>query len=209
MIEGGFFSSKFVTYEVYTEMTCWSTRRRYSDFEWLRNILLKNFPGHLVPTLPSKKVGSRRFDDDFVYKRMIFLTKFLNVLCESEHFKSSDALIAFLQCADRVTFENKMKDFNTLSGPQYVEDIRTFEGKVSVVDDEENEKYYQNINGYFNIQIQLYDRINYSFKNYMRNITNACTNLEELSKDFKTLELLNNRVLMVIFIFLFAERRYF
>jgi hypothetical protein len=197
MIEGGFFSSSYITYEVYTEITNWTTRRRYSDFEWLRTVLAKSFPGLVIPPLPYKKIGSRRFEEDFIQKRLLFLTKFLNVICESEYFKTSEALIAFLSFPDRVIFENKMKELSNIQPPQYVEDFKTFESKVHIVDDEENEKYYQNINNYFNIQIQLYDRINYSLKNFTKNLTNACINLEEISKDFNTLQVLNTRVLMV------------
>lgn len=200
MIDGGFFSTNYITYEIYTEITNWTTRRRYSDFEWLRTVLTKTFPGLLIPPLPYKKLGSRRFEDDFVNKRMIFLTKFLNVICQSENFKTTEALIAFLSYTDRVIFENKMKELSNIQQPQYVEDFKTFDAKLQIVDDQDNEKYYQNINNYFNIQTQLYDRINYSLKNFTKNITNACVNLEEISKDFKTLEVLNTRVLMVIFL---------
>ena len=184
----------------------WSTRRRYSDFEWLRIVLIKTFPGLLIPPLPPKKIGSRRFDNDFVEKRMNFLTKFLNVICESESLRTSEALICFLSCADRIIFENKIKELNTIHPPLYVEDFKTLDGKLKIVDDEENEKYYQNIGNYFNIQVQLYDRISYSLKNFSKNITKACVNLEEISKDFKTLEQLNSRVSMVIiFIYLLKE----
>lgn len=32
----------------------WEVRRRHSEFEWLRNILLKLFPYLLLPALPRK-----------------------------------------------------------------------------------------------------------------------------------------------------------
>jgi len=182
-------------------------KRRYSDFEWLRNMLAKYFPGHMIPPLPSKKVGSRRFEMDFIEKRMNFLQKFLNVICESEFFKSSEALISFLSIADRTIFDHKIKELNSYQASEYVEDMKTFNGKLTIVDDEENEKYFNNTSTFFMLQTQLLERIQISMKNYILNTTNACINLEDAEKDFQTLSKLNSKVLMVNFIFLYFERR--
>ena len=38
VIEGGFFSSSYVTYSINTIPFNFNVRKRYSDFEWLRNI---------------------------------------------------------------------------------------------------------------------------------------------------------------------------
>ena len=48
-------SQTYVTYEVFTEPSCWSVRRRYSDFLILRQILCKYYPRLLIPPLPEKK----------------------------------------------------------------------------------------------------------------------------------------------------------
>ena len=72
-IETGFLSSNYVNYEVETAVMEWLVRRRYSDFEWLRTVLIKFNPGRVVPPLPNKKIGSRRFEVDFIEKRMMFL----------------------------------------------------------------------------------------------------------------------------------------
>lgn len=180
-----------------TSCVNWIVRRRYSDFYWLRNILVKTFPGHVVPPLPSKKTGSRRFENDFVLKRMNLLQNFMAILCDSEYFKSSEALIAFLYQKDRTVFENKMKEYNSMQVSQYVEDFKTFSGKVNIVIDENNEKYFNNTSKYFSIQDTLLQKINNSMKNYYLNMTNAYINLEDAEKDFEALSRLNKRVLMV------------
>lgn len=197
-VDGGFLGSNYILYEVRTDKMDWSVRRRYSHFEQLRNILVKSFPGHLVPPLPSKKVGSRRFEDSFVGKRMKFLEKFLVSVCENEIYKTSEALIAFLSFNDRQMFENKMKELNNILPPLYIEDIKTFEGKVKVIDQDDNEKYFSNISRYFVLQNQVLDRLNGNLKNYHMNIKSACGNLVEIQKDFDTLVTLNSRVMMVI-----------
>ena len=75
-------------------------------------------------------------------------------------------------------------------------DIKTLSGKIMVIDDENNEKYYTNISNYFKLQIQIFNRLNYNLKSYYRNINAACKNLEEVQKDFDTLEKLNSKVQM-------------
>ncbi|CAK0849114.1 unnamed protein product [Prorocentrum cordatum] len=50
------------------EEAAFSSRRRYSDFEWLRKALVANFPGVRVPPLPRKQRAGR-FEDAFVEAR--------------------------------------------------------------------------------------------------------------------------------------------
>ena len=66
-------TTQFTIYEVCTESMKWLVHRRYSDFDWLRNILCKFFPRIVIPPLPPKKIGTRRFEQDFIEKRMQFL----------------------------------------------------------------------------------------------------------------------------------------
>jgi tRNA G10 N-methylase Trm11 len=126
----------------------------------------------------------------------MFLQKFINAVMLNENFKTSEALVAFLSMIDRGQFESKMRELTSYQPSPYAEDLKTLTGKLTVVDDEENEKYYTNINNYFKLQGQLLDRLNYNLKNFYLNINAACTNLEEVQKDFETLALLNTRVLM-------------
>ena len=64
--DSNFLQSTYITYEVLTESQQWLVRRRFSDFEWLRSILVKCFPHFFVPPLPGKKIGNRRFEQDFI-----------------------------------------------------------------------------------------------------------------------------------------------
>ena len=75
-----------------------------------------------VPPLPQKRIGSRRFENDFVAKRMKYLNKFLNDLVQSEIFKASEVLISFLSVGDREQFEYKKKSFDSIKSPEYIED---------------------------------------------------------------------------------------
>lgn len=196
-VETGFFSSNYITYEVVTTDVDWAVRRRYSDFVWLRATLCKFYPRMFVPPLPSKKIGSRRFEVDFVEKRMKFLTKFMLNLLENETFKASEPLVAFLSMGDRNQFEAKMKELTSFTPSMYIEDIKNITGKLYISSEiEGNEKYYTNINNFFKLQYQLFSRLNYNMKNFYLNINAAVTHLDDVQKDFEMLHLLNSKVQM-------------
>ena len=110
--------------------------------------------------------------------------------------KSSEALYAFLSFGDRVQFERKIKELNSIVPSQYCEDLKTLSGKLTVLYDDFNENYYINLNNYFKLQYQVYTRLNYNFRSFYKNMTVACMNLEEVHKDFETLKILNSRVMM-------------
>ena len=194
--EKGLLTSQYTLYEVSTESMRWLVHRRYSDFDWLRNILTKFFPRILIPPIPGKKVGNRRFEQDFIEKRMKFLQIFIDKIMQNETLKASEALYAFLSFGDRVQFERKIKELNSIVPSQYCEDLKTLSGKLTVLYDDYNENYYVNLNNYFKLQYQVYTRLNYNMRSFYKNITVACMNLEEVQKDFETLQILNSKVMM-------------
>ena len=193
VISASYFQVSYTQYEIYTNITNWLVYRRYSDFEWLRYNLRKLYPKIFCPPIPNKKIGSRRFESDFVEKRMKFLNKFINSVCENEIFKTSEPLISFLSLQDRTQFEAKMKEINSFSPSNFIEDIKNFEGVVKLIEDNNNQ-YYKNISSYFQLQNQVLDRLNYNLKNYYYNISAACMNLDEVYNDFNNLFNLNKRI---------------
>ena len=192
--EKSLLTSQFTIYEVCTESMHWLVHRRYSDFDWLRTILCKFFPRIVIPPIPGKKVGNRRFEEDFIEKRMKFLQLFMDGIMKNEELKSSEALYAFLSFSDRVQFERKIKELNSIVPSQYCEDLKTISGKLTILYDDYNENYYTNLNNYYKLQYQVLTRLNYNMKNFYRNMTMACMNLEEVYKDFETLNILNKKV---------------
>jgi hypothetical protein len=201
-VEMGFFSSNYIVYEIQTNIVSdkinWLVNRRYSDFINLRTVLQNQFPNNLIPPLPGKKMGGRRFELDFVSKRMHFLNEFLNNVVMIEEFKASDILIAFLSMADRTQFEYKMKEANNPPPPPlYIEDIKTLSGKVKIfIDNNLDEQYFGNVQNYFKLQNQLLEKLNEDLKFFYKMMNAAVTNLENVQKDFEFLHLLNSQVHM-------------
>jgi hypothetical protein len=151
----------------------------------------------MIPPLPGKKIGGRRFEIDFVSKRMDKLNLFLNKVLENETLKTSEALCVFLSMMDKTRFEEKKKEINSYIFPPELEGIKTIEGKIIIsLDDQANEKYLNNINNYFNLQTQIYDKLNEDLSSFYKSIISAVENLAGVQKDFELLHLLNARVSM-------------
>ena len=195
-MDGGVFGKNYVVYEVQTDPFGWVVLRRFSDFDTLRKLIGKHFPSFYVPPLPNKKMGNRRFEPDFLQKRMKFLNLFINNLVQSESFKSSEILMAFLSYQDRGKFDSKFKEYTTQQPSAYVEEYKTLDGKVTISHDEGNEKYFTNINKYFRLQGQILDRLNFSLKMFYNNMNQVIDSLKDVQKNFEILHVLNTRVLM-------------
>ena len=193
---GGVFSKSYILYDVTTNPLNWTVQRRFSDFDALRLILVKYYPSYHVPPLPSKKIGNRNFDLDFIQKRMKFLNLFINNVVKREEFKASEILVAFLSYTDRGKFEAKFKEYQTQVPSSYVEDYKNLEGKVTISHDEGNEKYFTNISKYFRLQQQIFQRLNQGLKGFYNALNTACESLTEVHKYFEIMHVLNTRVLM-------------
>ena len=176
-MDGGIFGKNYVIYEVQTEPLGWVVLRRFSDFDLLRILLAKYFPSHNIPPLPNKKMTNRRFDLDFIMKRMKFLNLFINNVVQREEFKASEILVAFLSYTDRGKFESKFKEYQTQIPSSYVEDYKTLDGKVIISHDERNEKYFTNISKYFRLQAQIFQKLNFSLKNFYKSMNAVCDHL--------------------------------
>ena len=194
--EGGVFGKNYVLYEVQTEPFGWIVERRYSDFDLLRKLIQKFFPSFNVPPLPNKKMGNKRFTDKFIQKRMKFLNLFINNVVQSESFKASQILFSFLSYDDRGKFDSKFKEFQTQTPSPYVEEYKTLDGIITISLDEKNERYFKNINKYFNLQATILDKVNYNLKMLNHNMNVVCELLKVIQKNFEVLHVLNTRVMM-------------
>ena len=195
-IEAGVFGQTYTVYDIITLPFNWTVQRRYSDFDNLRKLLIKFYPGFNVPPLPNKKMGNKRFDKKFIKKRMKFLELFINSVIENESFKANEFIFAFLNYVDRNKFDSKMKEYSSVNPSEYVEEYKTLDGKVIISHDEGNEKYFININKYFNIQSQTLGKLNFNLKLFYNNMNAVAENLNDIKKNFNVLHLLNTKVLM-------------
>ncbi|GAA5816329.1 hypothetical protein MFLAVUS_009855 [Mucor flavus] len=88
------FLFKHVNYEVESEKLNSKVLRRFSDFYWLWEVLLKRYPFRILPNLPPKKLGGR--DDVFEERRRKGLVRFINAVVRHPILGKDDVVIAFL-----------------------------------------------------------------------------------------------------------------
>lgn len=91
-------------YKVHTVPFKYEVKRRFSDFYWLRNILIREYPtvfvvaSDQIPPMADKT--QRSFEKEYLDKRAEILQQFMDSVVESEVLRSSIQLLCFLKCAD-------------------------------------------------------------------------------------------------------------
>ncbi|CAO3654710.1 unnamed protein product [Mucor hiemalis] len=93
MVKEGFLF-KHINYEVESENLKSKVLRRFSDFFWLWEILLKRYPFRTLPNLPPKKLGGR--DDIFEERRRKGLVRFINGVAWHPVLGKDSVVVAFL-----------------------------------------------------------------------------------------------------------------
>lgn len=96
--EGTRFKS-WVTYNVVSPLSTAGVRRRYSDFEWLRELLKLRFHGMAIPMLPEKKLIGNQ-GPEFIEERKRGLISFMNVLTDNPYLRHDHTVRSFLTVAE-------------------------------------------------------------------------------------------------------------
>lgn len=193
-VKTSFYQQNYTNYEIYTDVTLWKVNRRYSDFIWLRENLMKLYPGIYCPPIPDKKAGPARLEDKFIEKRRLFLTQFINDLAKIEIFKSSEVLIDFLSVTNRDRFETKKELINSKNSPTLLGDNSSFTGYVNLMEDSKKiDNYYNNIEKYLETQAQILDEMKDNLNLYYTNMNEAYLNLCNVEKHFDLLNKLNKQ----------------
>ncbi|KAJ3555989.1 hypothetical protein NM688_g2277 [Phlebia brevispora] len=88
----GFILNRYLVYEIATDRAP-PVPRRYSEFVFLWDCLVKRYPFRLLPALPPKRVGP---DESFIEQRRRGLTRFLNFVVNHPVIKEDGLLAVFL-----------------------------------------------------------------------------------------------------------------
>ena len=192
-INDSLLKNSYLLYDITTPKLNWFVNRRYSDFVWLREILISLFPTVLVPQLPKKKMGNRRFEEDFVQKRLKGLQNFLNEILKNEILKTSDPLITFLSFSERGFFEQQMKVLTPKNiNVDSILGIKSFTGKIQVADLENDQfnnskSYFTSIENFFMLQEDEIRNIKNNLNEYNIHMVEVCKHLEQMENGFSRL----------------------
>ena len=183
-----FFTKAYMTYIISTSPLNLKVRRRYSDFEWLRQILLNFYSSSIIPPIPKKnKIGADRFDETFLLKRMRTLEKFLNFLLEDPVIKVSQILYDFLSIEEEAKFNDKKKNYNNFKLPMYLRDYKSLNGKLDIAINEERETFYQNIKDNTELNQELLSKLNKNLKLLNNEMSVVINRMDEISKNCEEL----------------------
>ena len=144
-IEGSFFSKSYVTYLVKTKPYHYEVRRRFSDFEWLRNLLGNIYINCIIPPIYKKTYFTSTVDDNRINKRIGILQKFITEISIHPLLRNSQIFFDFISIKDEKEFYNKKNIYNKLTLPTKVEDIKTLNGEINITVNNENDGFADKI----------------------------------------------------------------
>ena len=184
-IDGGIFSKSYISYLVETEPFNFKTRRRYSDFLWLRRKLSLIYSQCVIPPL-CKKNFIYRFTDELINKRMRSIEKFFRGLLIHPLIKHSQILYDFLSIEKNSEFESKKESYAKIAGPTKVKEIRTVGGEIKISITKEKETYFQNIENNCNTNEDLLRQITKSHKSLLVLMGGVSEKMKEISNLWKS-----------------------
>ena len=187
-VDGGFFSKSYVTYLVTTNPLNLKVRRRYSDFEWLRQMMKNLYVWNVIPTTPRKnKLGSDKFGEPFIQKRMRTLEKFLNYLLLNPILKSSQLFYDFISIETEADFQKKKKVYEKTKPLTNIADFQTPFGRVNIQINKNKETYFENIKDNVTTNENLLNKLNENFKILKIQIENVALKIDEIAKNWNDL----------------------
>jgi hypothetical protein len=183
--EGGIFSKSYVTYLVRTTPFNFEVRRRFSDFEWLHNILTAQYINCIIPPLYKKtslkiiSVGNN--DDLIINKRINIIEKFMKELITHPLLRNSQILFDFISLKDEKTFNNKKNIYNKLSTPKRVEQIKTLNGEIDIGVDKTKEDMAEKIKTISESNVDSMKRLTKEYKLLNTQIEGIVTKMKEIA----------------------------
>lgn len=101
--------SKYIVYNVKTEPLGYTVRRRYNDFDWLREVLTAKYLGLFIPSSPpsSSSLTGTTTDPNgtFVRNRMVQLQLFVDALIQIPFIRTDPSFISFISMQDEKEFK--------------------------------------------------------------------------------------------------------
>ena len=187
-IEGGFFSKSYVTYLITTNPLNLKVKRRYSDFEWFRQMLQNLYNYSMIPSTPKKnKIGSDKFGDPFLQKRMRTLEKFLNYALKNPILKSSQILYDFISIEKDADFQKKKKEYEKIKSSTNINDFQMPNGSANLQLNSKKIILFENIKDNVNLNETLLTKLNDNLKALKLQLDNLCTKLDEIVQNWDDL----------------------
>jgi sorting nexin-7/30/sorting nexin-8 len=188
-VVGKLFSKSYVTYLIITKELNWKVKRRFSDFEWLRQILVTNYNYCLIPCIPKKKkninkLAGEKYNEAFLRQRRRKFEKFLNYLINDPILKNTQPVYDFLSIEKEDDFNKKKKTYEKMKPSNKINDFFTLDGTGNIEINKEKEKYVDSIKENASENENNLKKINSTIKSIKDDLFSASNKFEELSKNW-------------------------
>lgn len=124
---------------IITALKGYSVERRYSDFLALRQEMLKDYPGYIIPPIPAKKLTGN-VDPSFVQERRGELQEFLNDILRHPLLKNYELFHKFISVSSK-EWEEKAKNFGKVTISKDVAQYETIEGEAKILFSDKTRDY--------------------------------------------------------------------
>ena len=183
-IEGGLFSKSYVTYLMQTTPLDFKLRKRYSDFEWLRQILSLIYINCVIPPL-CKKNYTDRFSELLIAKRTRSIEKFMKGILIHPLIRHDEIFYNFISTENESDFEKKKKIYNKITSPSSLKNVKSLSGEINVSVSNEKEIYFQNIKNNADFNINTLQKITKGYKALMNLMDQISDKMKEISQYWK------------------------
>jgi len=195
-VGGKLFSKSYITYLITTMPLNLKVRRRFSDFEWLHQILINTYNYCLIPSIPKKKknlnkIVSDKFDEAFLRKRSRKFEKFLNYLINDPILKNLKIVYDFLSIEKEEEFQKSKKAYEKnekKKSSSNINDFVSLDGYANVEINSEKEKYLTKIKENTINNDNTLKKINSTIKSLKDDLINASTKLKDISKNWNLMK---------------------
>ena len=197
-LEKKLFSGKSVNYTIITYPFNYIVNRRYSDFNWLREMLNNLYNNILIPKMSMKgKMTKDKHDDKFIKKRMNFLERFINYIIKDETIKTSQILYDFLtiQKYDDFLIKKKLYERIKIYNNIDIKERKSIDGELNVKVNKEKEIYLENIKDNTIYNGNLFKKLNTNFKSLNDELSIVIKRFEIISDIYQQIYDISNKYL--------------
>lgn len=130
--EGKLFAKAYTVYIIKTSPLNLIVKRRFSDFEWLRQVIVNCYNYCSIPGIPRKTKMADKFSEAFIRKRARTFEKFLSYLVIHPVLKNLKVVYEFLSIEKDSDFQKMKKTYEKSKLPAKVSDFVTMEGTANI-----------------------------------------------------------------------------
>ena len=108
------------------------------------------------------------------------MQRFFNYLVQDPNIKDSQILLDFLYIGTETDFNSKKKVDESNKNFNEVNDFKSYDEKVNLFISGQNENYLENIKDNMNININLFKKLNNSFKQLFEEMNSVIKKMKEI-----------------------------